>query len=102
MIVIGDEDLWLDQWPPTVFKNSSDAGELHTEGKQELYAMGRRFRSRFLELFSAAYSPQAYTFSATRKSRARQSAAAFALGVFEGGGPLGMCGMEPVLVCQVI
>ncbi|CAK9016895.1 3-BPG phosphatase) (Band 17) (Histidine phosphatase of the endoplasmic reticulum 1) (HiPER1), partial [Durusdinium trenchii] len=59
-----------------------DAGLLTAAGDAELVEMGERTRERFPELFDEAYHPAVFDFRSSQVTRALQSAAAFARGIF--------------------
>ena len=86
----------LRQWKsPFALK---DEGLLAPRGEHELFELGKRTRDRFPHVFSTSYHPADYDFRASQKTRALQSASAFALGLFEGQGLLGTGGMQPVAI----
>ncbi|XP_078349723.1 multiple inositol polyphosphate phosphatase 1-like [Oculina patagonica] len=67
-------------------------------GEQEMYEIAKEMLKRFPSLLSRPYHPQDFDFISTGTSRASQSAMAFAYGLFEGRGQLGLSLFQPVAV----
>ena len=82
---------------PADVKNSASK-ELSRLGAQEMYWIAQRMRARFPELFKHGYSNTKYSFTASDKLRSSQSAVAFAQGIFEQQGSVGLSKFQPVAV----
>lgn len=72
--------------------------ELSELGAQEMYMIAKRMRAKFPDLFKHGYSNTKYSFVATDKLRSSQSAVAFAQGIFERQGTVGLARYMPVAV----
>ena len=68
------------------------------EGEEEMYQIAKRTIKRFPSLLARSYLPAEFEFVSSGTSRTMQSAIAFAYGLFEGRGRLGMCNFQPVAV----
>uniref|UniRef100_A0A1B6KA08 Multiple inositol polyphosphate phosphatase 1 n=2 Tax=Graphocephala atropunctata TaxID=36148 RepID=A0A1B6KA08_9HEMI len=62
--------------------NTTEANKLTSQGRQDLYELGQRFRSYFPELLNSSYSPDKFIFRHTNTNRTAESAKYFAKGVF--------------------
>lgn len=69
---------------------------LTEKGEQELYDIGKRMRRRFPEFFNSNLTHDHLKFASTQTSRTLRSAMAFSIGLLEGTGKLGTCGIRPV------
>ena len=72
--------------------------ELSSLGAQEMYWIAKRIRAKFPELFKHGYSNTNYSFIGSDKLRSSQSAVAFAQGIFEQQGPVGLSKYQPIAV----
>ncbi|GBG63405.1 hypothetical protein CBR_g38028 [Chara braunii] len=88
---------WLLSWD-SPWVERSHGGSLAPVGEQELYEMGKRFRRRFSELLDQGYDPAAHPLIATKVVRTSSSAVAFGMGLLEGHGSLGKCGLKPFAI----
>ncbi|KAK6624155.1 hypothetical protein RUM44_011013 [Polyplax serrata] len=61
----------------------TDANLLTKQGRSDLYFMAKRLRTKYPSLFQQGYSPNLFKFRHTDSERTRQSARAFAEGLFE-------------------
>ena len=82
---------------PTDVKNAAHK-ELSKLGAQEMYMIAKRMSAKFPGLFKHGYSNTGYSFVATDKLRSSQSAVAFAQGIFEQQGTVGLARYQPVAV----
>ena len=82
--------------PPDILNSASK--EMSALGSEEMYSIAKRFLARFPGVLKHGYSNSNYSFVATDKLRSSQSAAAFAQGLFEGTGHLGVAKFRPVAV----
>ena len=71
---------------------------LATVGEEEMYNIAKKTLRRFPGLLSRPYAPQNFDFISTGTTRAAQSAMAFAFGLFEGRGHLGVSHFQPVAI----
>jgi len=77
---------------------NSASKEMSALGSEEMYSIAKRFLTRFPGVLKHGYSNTNYSFVATDKLRSSQSAIAFAQGLFEGTGHLGLAKFRPVAV----
>ena len=82
--------------PPDILNSASK--EMSALGSEEMYFIAKRFLARFPSVLKHGYSNTNYSFVATDKLRSSQSATAFAQGLFEGTGHLGLAKFRPVAV----
>lgn len=66
------------------------------KGEQELYEMAKRLCLRYPDFINSQLSHKRLKFSSTQTSRSLNSAMAFSIGLLEGTGKLGACGIRPV------
>lgn len=67
-------------------------------GAEELYNISKRIYKKYHSLFVPKYSSEQHYFVSTMTPRASQSASAFAFGLFEGTGYLGLSKFQPVAI----
>uniref|UniRef100_A0A0D9VND7 Multiple inositol polyphosphate phosphatase 1 n=1 Tax=Leersia perrieri TaxID=77586 RepID=A0A0D9VND7_9ORYZ len=79
---------WMEGWE-SPWKGRVKAGELVSEGEEELYDLAIRVKERFQGLFDEEYHPDVYSIRSTQVPRASASAVAFGLGLLSGKGKLG-------------
>lgn len=82
--------------PPDILSSASK--EMSALGLEEMYSIAERFLTKFPGVLKHGYSNNNYSFVATDKLRSSQSAVAFAQGLFEGTGHLGLAKFRPVAV----
>ena len=82
---------------PADVRNAANK-ELSSLGAQEMYWIAKRIRAKFPEIFKDGYSNTRYSFIGSDKLRSSQSAVAFAQGIFEHQGPVGISKYQPIAV----
>ncbi|KAF9955469.1 hypothetical protein BGZ65_003381, partial [Modicella reniformis] len=79
---------WIRNWSSNTWYPLTKDKLLSSRGNEDLYAIGRRFATRYKEFLDKyPYDPTTYEFRSSSKARATQSAYSFSLGFLEGRSP---------------
>ncbi|RUS19848.1 histidine phosphatase superfamily [Endogone sp. FLAS-F59071] len=98
--VLDSEHLWLRTWVNPYYSGKSFL--LTLPGEKEMYLLGKRVAARYRRfLHRFAYDANIFEFRSSAASRSSQSGSAFAVGLFEGDGPLGDSRIQPIYLYTV-
>ena len=84
------------KFPWKIPYSKDEASLLVPEGDRQLYNIGKRFATRFLEVLHGRFSIADFNFTSSCYSRASQSAVAFGMGYLEGQGNVSQLKFQPI------
>ncbi|KAL6079656.1 Multiple inositol polyphosphate phosphatase 1 [Balamuthia mandrillaris] len=94
--IINPDYAWLKEWKNPFREN--EAGLLVTPGEQQHYQIALRMREEYPSIFNYSFLESRYFIESTQVSRAGRSANAFAYGLFEGKGDIGVSRYDPFFI----